>query len=267
MADEKEQWDSGVDRLWAVLDQMSDAAVRQTTRTVAEYRRQLVDKLLASLVYQQLDGSEVLDPSHLTTYIQEMDELLAGWSSTVGQGSVASAAELGASGYSGLLEKIAGVTRPSVLGLTEDLAVAASSYRVQGFKSLSADVATLVADEVRGVVFGTQSRWDAVKNIRAALADGKSPGKFTQRAITLERTALMSVFNAAGARALTAAESEIPGLMKEWSAAHQKQTCDRCRGLDGKRVRPRDQFDRGLFAPPAHPRCRCRTVAWVPGWG
>lgn len=48
---------------------------------------------------------------------------------------------------------------------------------------------------------------------------------------------------------------------KTWSTSHDERVCPVCRPLDGKTVRLDEEFGPGIFAPPAHPGCRCTTLA------
>jgi hypothetical protein len=260
-----------VDDLWRRLDGMDYETTRAVTARVHQLRVELVDRLLAVPSAPQVPGGEPVPyATALEAYVREVDELLLRWAAAAdgaGAATLNQAAGLGAEGFNSLLLRAATGPLP-VLGLTEDLARAAALYRAQFMRSWGQSVATRVAEEVQRVVFGAQSRWDAVRNIRSALAtaSGQKPGTLTSAAIRAERTALISVFNAAAGRSLSAAVPRVPGLMAEWSAAHQAVTCSRCRSLDGVRVKPGRRFPGGPVAPPLHHNCRCRVVPWVPGW-
>ena len=65
---------------------------------------------------------------------------------------------------------------------------------------------------------------------------------------------------------LRMALDELPELRVEWMTVKDSRVDATCVALHGKRKDPRGTFPGGLIAPPAHPRCRCRTVAWMPGW-
>jgi hypothetical protein len=133
-----------------------------------------------------------------------------------------------------------------------------------------------VNQEIQRVVFGGQSRWDAVRTIRDMLAADpkwagkvlapKTLGRLTQQAVTIERTGIMSVFNIAADHAYREALDELPDLMVEWVTAKDSRVDARCVALNGKRKMPRGTFPGGVIAPPLHARCRCRTQPWLPGW-
>jgi len=48
---------------------------------------------------------------------------------------------------------------------------------------------------------------------------------------------------------------------KTWSTSDDERVCPVCGPLDGKTVRLDEEFAPGIFAPPAHPNCRCTTLA------
>jgi len=258
-----EVFKSGVEDLWSKLDRIEARADAAVVARVAALRKEIIDALLHSPVYQaEPGGPEVISPSYLASYLKYVNDYLGRWvGEVVASSDLGAAADLASHGYGELLG------HRGLQGLTSDLVAAALQYRIAGFNSLGAEVAKTVAEEVQRVIFGVQSRWDAVRAIRSALDTGHDGlGKLTHRAVTLERTALVSIFNASAAKTISDSEASVPGVMKEWSAANQPSTCPKCKSLDGKRVKPRARFMGGLFSPPAHPRCRCRVVAWVEGW-
>ena len=61
-------------------------------------------------------------------------------------------------------------------------------------------------------------------------------------------------------------DDELPGLQSEWVALLDKRTDPICKALGGKRVKVGGTFPGGLVRPPAHARCRCRLVAYLPSW-
>ncbi len=48
---------------------------------------------------------------------------------------------------------------------------------------------------------------------------------------------------------------------KTWSTSADERVCPVCGPLDGRTVRLDEEFAPGIFAPPAHPNCRCTTLA------
>ena len=268
----KKAFDSGVSDLWSLLDSLGDTVDRRALLGLAAVRRELVDRLLALPSYSaEPGGPEVVHPSSLFLYLGEVERVLSAWTAASAPHSADAAADLATSGYTNLLRELAGLPPQGpgrgIIGLTPDLVTAVTNYRSTALGGLAATITRDIAAEMQGIIFGTKTRWDAVRAIRAALAGGDDGlGRHTAAATRIERTALMTVFNAAGARALTAAEEEIPGLMKEWSAADQPRTCPKCKALDGQRREPKGVFGEGLGSPPAHWNCRCRLVAWAPGW-
>lgn len=268
-----EQFDSEVSDLWAILDKMGDQADSRTIRMLNEVRKHMVDRLLALPGYQlEPGGPDVVPAQLLVTYLDEVESILRTWAQVaLSQNDIEGAADLGTHGYTNALRALAGLPASgitsSMIGLTPDLVAAALNYRAASFKQLAAATHASIAEEMQKVIFGQQSRWDAVVAIRKELDTSHDGlGKATKLATKIERTALISIFNAASAKTLTDAEKDLPSVMKEWSAAHQKSTCERCRRLNGKRVKPKETFERGILAPPLHFQCRCRVVAWMPEW-
>ena len=275
----KREFNNGVEELWDRLDDLDADSTRRIIERVVEVRKDILDRLAGVPAFTGLSGEEVFSPTYLQAYAEDLRQMLARWADDVIRLSatdLATAAQLGDDGYRSLLSNLAlelGTPSTAIrippLGLTNELVQAASMYTAAQYRSLGAAIANKVAEQVQMVAFGGQSRWEAIRQIRASLADGpldgKSIGTLTARAARIERTALMSVFNAAAAHAYRGAEEELPELMKEWSAARHRP-CPACKSLHGKRVKTSGHFEKGLFAPPKHFNCRCRIVAWMPGW-
>ena len=277
MAGEAKVFENGVDKLWRQVDTMSAQSQRDIITRVAAIRKEIVDKLSGAPVVTGLGGVETIDPQFLMGYRNELTSLLVGWARDVidkSAGTMEKAANLGVGGYDKLLAELSGATlsplTPGVMGLAPEVVQAASLFTAEQFRGLANEVQTTVANQVQRAVFGGQSRWDAVRNIRDALkgqpGQTQNLGSLTSKAVSIERTAIMSVFNAAAQVSYIRAESALPGLKVEWSSAGQKTVCSKCRSVDGERKKPREKFSIGVLAPPAHPRCMCRVIAWRADW-
>lgn len=277
MAGEAKAFENGVDKLWRQVDNLSAQSQRDIIMKVAEIRREIVDKLSGAPVVTGLGGVETLDPQFLAGYRDQLHNLLVQWARDLVDNSgstVERAANLGVGGYDKLLAELSGAPfttlSPSIMGLAPELVQAASLFTAEQFRGLANEVQTTVANQVQRAVFGGQSRWDAVRNIRDALkgqpGQTQNLGSLTSKATSIERTAIMSVFNAAAQVSYIRAEASLPGLKVEWSTAGQKTVCPKCAGVNGERKKPREKFSIGVLAPPAHPRCRCRVIAWRADW-
>lgn len=280
-SEEQKVFENGVEGLANQLDTMDATAQRQVIERVADLRARLLDQIAAIPVYTGPDGRESLASAYFRTYESEMKRVLQTWSANIIQQSVTNmrtAGQLADTGYRRLLNELASPAAPgsgpiktmSPIGLSDELVKIAGLYQNMMYNVLGQSIGSTVTDEIRKVVFGMQDRWDAVRNIRSALAgepkSSKELGKHTAAAVRIERTSLMSIYNASAAHVYQEAESELPGMLVEWTTAGQKTVCDKCRRLDKKRKKPKEAFPGGVFAPPLHPQCRCRTVAWMPGW-
>lgn len=277
---EKKAFQNGVEELWDRLDDLDADSTRRIIERVADVRKEIIDRLAAIPHFTGISGEEVFSPTYLQAYAEDLRELLARWAEGVIRLSatdLATAAQLGDDGYRQLLTELsisAGTPSSAIrippLGLSSELVQAASLYTAAQYRSLGAQIANKIAEQVQMVAFGGQSRWEAIRAIRSAMADGPLDGKqigaLTAKAARIERTALNSVFNAAAAHAYRGAEEELPGLMKEWTTARQRNVCPLCKALEGKRAKVDAKFSGGYFAPPRHVNCRCRIVAWMPGW-
>lgn len=272
--------------VWSQLDNLDAETERRILQRVAEMRGEVIDRLSALETMTDADGNETWQATSLRAFEAELRRVAAEFSarlSTDLASDLERAAGLADVGYRDALSALArGLNVPtplimlSPLGLSSDLVQAATLYNASAFRGLGERVSVEVNREIQRVVFGGQSRWDAVRNIREMLAADpkwagqklppKTLGKLTSYATMVERTAVMSVFNIAADRAYREALEELPELRVEWMTVKDSRVDATCVALHGKRKDPRGSFPGGLIAPPAHPRCRCRTVAWMPGW-
>ena len=272
--------------VWAQLDNLDVETQRRILRRVAEMRGEIIDQLSALQTLVDEDGNETWRATELRAFEAELRRVAGEFASRLGTDltdDLERAAGLADVGYRDALSALArGMNVPaplislSPLGLSSDLVQAATLYNASSFRGLGERIVSDVNREIQRVVFGGQSRWDAVRNIRDMLAADpkwagqklppKTLGKLTSYATMVERTAVMSVFNIAADRAYREALEELPELRVEWMTVKDSRVDATCVALHGKRKDPRGTFPGGLIAPPAHPRCRCRTVAWMPGW-
>lgn len=273
--------------VWSQLDNLDAETERRILQRVAEMRGEVLDRLAALETLTDADGNETWQATALRAFEAELRRVSAEFSARLAAdltNDLERAAGLADVGYRDALSALArGLDVPtplitlSPLGLSSDLVQAATLYNAGAFRGLGERIVTDVNREIQRVVFGGQSRWDAVRNIRDMLAADpkwagkklppKTLGKLTSYATMVERTAVMSVFSAATTRAMREAIDELPDLKSEWLTVRDRRVDPVCVGLSGKRVRPGEPFSPGLIAPPAHPNCRCRLVAWLPHWG
>lgn len=80
-------------------------------------------------------------------------------------------------------------------------------------------------------------------------------------ALHLTRTEIMRAYNEGASQAI-----ESAGLSRKWDATVDAATCQFCLSLHGQIAAPGEDFEGGVYTPPAHPHCRCRVVPWSPGW-
>lgn len=268
-------------RVWGQLDDLDAETERRILTRVAEIRAEILDRLTALPTVTDADGNESWQATTLRALEADLREMLRRWSERLGVelgADLQQAADLADVGYRDALGQLArsqGVPAPlirlSPIGVSSGLVQAATLYNASAFRGLGERIVGEVNKEIQRVVFGGQSRWDAVRNIRGLLAAdprhaGTPIGKLTSYATMVERTGLMSVFNAASEHAYREATDELPDLEVEWMTVKDSRVDAGCVALQGKRKKPGGEFAPGVIAPPLHPRCRCRTVAWMPGW-
>lgn len=82
----------------------------------------------------------------------------------------------------------------------------------------------------------------------------------------IARTEVSNAYNAVQLDQLVEMNKDDPGYLKGWDAATDK-VCPLCMELDGETVPLDSDFPGGYERPPAHPNCRCTTVAWRIEWG
>lgn len=264
-------------RVWATMDRMDDASARRVLAAVADMRKDVLDRL-AALPTATIEGAETFQATSLRLFASELDDAARRFSErysrelgTDMRGMAAYSDEAHRAALDALARSQGvppSLIHLSTLGVADAQIEAAVLFSNASIKNVSQAVVAAVNREVQGVVFGLGSRWDAVRNIRSALGTtGRDLGALTQRALTIERTALITAFNVAAEHSYRQAVEELPDLSVEWMTAKDKRVDPICVGLNGARKKPGGTFPGGYYAPPIHARCRCRTVAYLPAWG
>lgn len=263
-------------RVWSQLERMDRAAAQRVLDAVASMRADVLDRL-AGIPTVTIDQQETFQATSLRTLAIELTDALdrfeRRYSLLLGE-DMRAAASYSDEAHRAALSQLAratGVPQSFIIMSplsTSDAQMEAAALLNQGaIRNVSQAVVQQINREIQAVVFGAQSRSEAIKNIRAALGTGRNLGSLTQRAMTIERTALIQAFNVAADHAYRQALEELPDLMVEWVTVQDRRVDPVCVGLSGKRKHPRGTFPGGYIAPPAHPRCRCRLVASLPAWG
>jgi hypothetical protein len=264
-------------RVWATMDRMDDESARRVLVAVADMRKDVLDRL-AALPTTTIEGAETFQATSLRLFASELDDAARRFSERYSRElgtDMRAMATYSDEAHRAALDALAraqgvppSLIHLSTLGVSDAQIEAAVLLNQSAIKNVSQAVVSAVNGEVQGVVFGMGSRWDAVRNIRAALGTtGQDLGALTQRALTIERTALIQVFNVAAEHSYRQAVEELPDLQVEWMTALDKRVDPICVGLSGALKKPGGTFPGGYMAPPAHPRCRCRLVASLPAWG
>lgn len=263
--DPRRELDAEMKRVWATMDRMDDASARRVLDAVADMRRDVLDRL-AALPTVTIDDAETFQATALRAFAADLQDALGRfeqrYSLLLGTDMRAVAAFSDEAHRAALsqLARSLGVPRALIsmapLGLSDDQIEAAVLLHQTAIRNVSQAVVGAVNAEIQRAVFGGGSRWDAVRNIRAALATtGKDLGALTQRALTIERTALIQAFNVAAEHAYRQSREELPELQVEWMTAKDKRVDPICTGLSGARREPGGRFPGGYSVPPAHPRC------------
>ena len=263
-------------RVWSQMDRIDRDAAQRVLNAVAEMRRDVLDRL-AALPTVTIDDHDSFEATALRGFAIDLQDAARRfedrYSLLLGEDMRAAAGAMDEAHRAALtqLARSSGVPQSfitmSPLGLSDTQMEAAILLNNSAIRNVSQSVVTRVNAEIQAVVYGGQSRWDAVKNIRDALGTGKNLGALTNRAITIKRTGVMMAFNIAADHAYRQALEELPDLQVEWVTAKDKRVDPLCVSMNGKRKEPRGTFPGGIVAPPRHPRCRCRTVAYLPVWG
>lgn len=263
-------------RVWSQMDRIDRDAAQRVLNAVAEMRRDVLDRL-AALPTVTIDDQDTFEATALRGFAIDLQDAArrfeTRYSLILGEDMRAAASTMDEAHRAALtqLARSSGVPQSfitmSPLGLSDTQMEAAILLNNSAIRNVSQSVVTRVNAEIQAVVYGGQSRWDAVKNIRDALGTGQNIGALTNRAITIERTGIMQAFNIAADHAYRQAQEELPDLQVEWVTAKDKRVDPLCVAMNGKRKEPRGTFPGGIVAPPRHPRCRCRTVAYLPAWG
>jgi SPP1 gp7 family putative phage head morphogenesis protein len=262
-------------RVWSQMDRIDRDAAQRVLNAVAEMRRDVLDRL-AALPTVTIDDHDSFEATALRGFAIDLQDAARRfeerYSLLLGEDMRAAASTMDEAHRAALtqLARSSGVPQSfitmSPLGLSDTQMEAAILMNNSAIRNVSQSVVTRVNAEIQAVVYGGQSRWDAVKNIRDALGTGQNLGALTNRAITIERTGVMMAFNIAADHAYRQAQEELPELQVEWVTAKDKRVDPLCVSMNGKRKEPRGTFPGGIVAPPRHPRCRCRTVAYLPAW-
>lgn len=262
-------------RVWSQMERIDRAAAIRVLTAVAEMRREILDRL-AALPTVTIDDHDSFEATALRGMATDLDDAARRfeqrYSLILGE-DMRGAAQYADEAHRAALTQLArssGVPQSFIsltpFGLSDTQMEAAILLNNSAIRNVSQATVARVNAEIQRVVFGGQLRWEAVQNIRDALGTGKSLGALTQRAITIERTAVMQALNIAADHAYRQALEELPDLQVEWVTAKDKRVDPLCVSLNGKRKEPGGTFPGGIVAPPRHPRCRCRTVAYLPAW-
>jgi SPP1 gp7 family putative phage head morphogenesis protein len=264
-------------RVWAQMDRMDAEARLKVFAAVDEMRKDVLDRL-AALPTVTIDGAETFQATSLRMFAAELDEAADRFARQYAMtlaGDMRAAAAYSDEANRDALDRLAraqgvppALIRLSPLGVSDAQMEAAVLLNQSAIRNVSQAVVSTVNREIQAVVFGGQSRWDAIRNIRDALkTTGKDIGSLTRRAETIERTGLIAAFNVAAEHSYRQAREELPDLEVEWVTVQDSRVDPICRGLSGALKKPGESFPGGYIAPPVHPRCRCRIVGSMPGWG
>lgn len=267
---------------FADLERLERDALRRILDRVDELRREVTDRLLALPTTTNPDGTETWQAWQLKAYQHELEAAAQRWGDRVRADlaqDLTAAGELGKQQQAALtdLAQAEGVPAAVIsfgsMGLIDEQIAVAVLHSADLIKSVEASVVTTVNRQIQGVVFGGQSRGEAVAAIRAALATQPARtaprnrfGSLTSQAARIEQTELIRTYAIATDISMTQAADELPGLMKEWVAIRDSRVDPVCEYLGGKRVPVGKPFPDGYMYPPSHPNCRCRCVSWMPGW-
>lgn len=264
-------------RVWSQLEAMDAASAKRVLDAVTTMRQEMLDRITA-LPTVTIDQQETFAATSLRQLSAELEEIAGRFEQRYRSflvGDMQDAARMSDIAHRAVLDALARATGvpPSLivlspLGLDATQIEAAILLNQSAIRNVSQAVVSSINREIQGVVFGAQSRWEAVRNIRDALSTtGGNLGTLTNRAMTIERTGLIQVFNIAAGHAYRQATEELPDLQVEWVTVQDRRVDPVCVALSGKRKEPRGTFPGNIIAPPAHPRCRCRIVAYLPQWG
>jgi SPP1 gp7 family putative phage head morphogenesis protein len=264
-------------RVWAKMDRMDDESARRVLDGVSEMRKDILDRLTA-LPTTTIEGQETYQATALRTLAADLDEIggrfAQRYSRELGEDMRGMARYSDETHRAALAQLARSMDVPPALislaplGLSDVQIEAAILLNQSAIKNVSQAVVQAVNREIQMVVFGGQSRWDAIKNIRAALGTtGKDIGALTKRAMLIERTAMIQAFSTAADHAYKQASEELSGLRVEWVTVQDRRVDPKCVALSGATKEPGGTFPGGVSAPPLHPACRCRLVGQLPGWG
>lgn len=266
------------------LDNLEHDALRRILARVDELRRDVTDRLLSLVTTLNPDGTETWQAWQLRAYQHELEQAAQRWGDRVRADlaqDLQGAADLGKAQMPALsaLAQAEGVPAAlvsfGVVGVLDQQVATAILHSADYIKAVQQNVIVGVNREIQAVVFGGQSRYDAVQNIRAKLATQPSRtskagrkrfGSLTYQAARVEQNELLTVYNRAADFSLQQAADELPTALKEWVTVLDGRADEICRALSGKRVKPNGLFLGGVSAPPIHVGCRCRTVMWMPNW-
>jgi SPP1 gp7 family putative phage head morphogenesis protein len=82
------------------------------------------------------------------------------------------------------------------------------------------------------------------------------------------RTEVLNAYNAetSDQHAAVICDNPDEDWLIQWSAALDARVCPVCKDLDGKPVKPTEDFPGGFRRPPAHPLCRCTSLLVAKSW-
>lgn len=151
------------------------------------------------------------------------------------------------------------------VGLLDDQIAAAAQHTASLIGDTAASAKTAINQSVIRAVFGANTIDQSAKEIAALLStSGVKVGRVASSARTILRTEMMTIYNVAADHAIRHSAEELPGIKKRWLAFPGAEKL--CIALSNKIVGPKETFTGGFSAPPRHPNCRCRIIAWMPHW-
>lgn len=176
-----------------------------------------------------------------------------------------------------LIEVGLDVRLPSLSPRELELMQATSADLVQ---DLAIDTYTKIDTEIRRVVVGFKSQFDAARDIEKLLALERAEGRrvgiagaLGYQAERIVRTEVNRVHNVASFDSLKQAQNDLLDLEKTWVATLDGRTRDSHRELHGMTLPMHEPFPNGLMYPhdPSGPpeetvHCRCRLVAHRQSW-
>ena len=186
------------------------------------------------------------------------------------------------------LDKLGAVFEPGVIPAAIDQAVVLARGDRVVFKRHAASAkryAGAVGDDVVRELAVSRARGETIREATDRLMK-RIPHVFEgarSRAMTLARTETMAAYAEYHQDGIREAAKIDPEVVQRWDASLDGRTCAECYAFHDQVVAPEgEQFSAkwtetrsggkraarraSVDSPPAHPNCRCVTVAWKVGW-